>query len=302
MSLLPVVQVLLSTFNGDTHLRVQLDSLLSQKGVKLWVLVRDDGSTDKTISLVKSYQERFERLELIEGTQLGAARSFFELARQADPLANFYAFCDQDDLWREDKLLVATHWLRGQSLAALYCSRQTLVDENGQVLGESPIFKSQSFAQALSGNLCTGCTAVFNGSALQLLNRSTPAITPMHDWWLYLICSAFGRVYFDPQSHIDYRQHAHNHVGHLTNPVRRMAHRLRLQNRSQKVRLSQQAQSFWDNFQSSLTAENKAILQDFLSGKNSSTQRWRLVLDPRFVRRNFLETLFLKIWIGLNLY
>ena len=99
------VQVVWSTYNGGKYLERQLDSIFDQKEVKVKFLVSDDGSTDNTRKILEKYKKKFS-LTIILGSNLGFARSFWRLVQKANN-ADYYAFCDQDDIWENDKLISA---------------------------------------------------------------------------------------------------------------------------------------------------------------------------------------------------
>ena len=99
------VCVLMSTYNGEKYLKEQIDSILKQKGVKVNLLVRDDGSTDNTLSLLEEYKKK-GLLDYCCGSNMKPARSFMELLSIA-PDSDYYAFSDQDDYWEHDKLFNA---------------------------------------------------------------------------------------------------------------------------------------------------------------------------------------------------
>lgn len=92
------VSVLLSTYNGEKYLREQLDSLLVQQGVDLRIIARDDGSKDTTVEILKEYAGKDTRVSFFEGKNVGPAQSFFDLIMKS-PDSDYYAFCDQDDVW-----------------------------------------------------------------------------------------------------------------------------------------------------------------------------------------------------------
>ena len=96
------VCVLISTYNGERFLEEQIASIIAQKGVEVDILVRDDGSSDMTCSLLERWQKE-GKLKWYKGENLGFARSFMNLLKTASGY-DYYAFCDQDDIWLEDKL------------------------------------------------------------------------------------------------------------------------------------------------------------------------------------------------------
>ena len=101
------VLVMLSTYNGEKFLAQQLDSLYKQKKVDVFILVRDDGSNDKTLEILNQYKDKYGKMIVLAQSNIGVAQSFFSLMYYAVtemPKFDFYAFCDQDDVWFENKL------------------------------------------------------------------------------------------------------------------------------------------------------------------------------------------------------
>lgn len=208
--------VLLSAYNGEAYIRKQLDSLLKQtlKGVE--ILVRDDGSTDGTRAILTEYAQR-GALCWYEGENLGPARSFWQLLQDADE-ADYYAFCDQDDVWDPDKLETAVSALErlDASKPALYCGDVRVTDEKLRILSEHMVRPAPAdYPHALLRNLAPGCTYVFNRAARKLLCRydAERLGIGLHDWTAYQIVSCFGRVVYDPAPHMSYRQHGDNAIG-----------------------------------------------------------------------------------------
>ena len=99
----PAVAVVMSTYNGMPYVGEQVQSVLSQEGVEPRLFVRDDGSTDGTVEYLRSLEEKGE-LTLLSGGNLGVVGSFVELLRRAPAEFEWVALCDQDDVWRPDKL------------------------------------------------------------------------------------------------------------------------------------------------------------------------------------------------------
>lgn len=215
------VQILLSAYNGAAYLPSQLDSLAAQTcAPELTLLTRDDGSTDSTRSILESFSGLPS--QTVRGENIGVVASFLELMRLADPDAEFYMFCDQDDVWDADKCAVALDHARrnhNPDRPYLYCSRSRVTDQDLQVLGLTrPVPKGPSFANALIQNIAPGHTFFFNRRALELgLRLADPDRIVLHDSWLYLVCSATGTVEFDDTPHTSYRTHAGSTVGYAMN-------------------------------------------------------------------------------------
>lgn len=209
------VVVLMSTYNGERFIEEQLRSIIEQLPADGLLLIRDDGSTDFTVKRIEAFED--PRIRLMLGENIGFARSFLTLLVEAPSNAEMVMFSDQDDVWLAQKIERA--WQHLQPLMAqpaLYCSAQMLVDEILQPLQVTPPWPhGPSFANALSENIVTGCTAAINQPALALLQSAgVPESVCFHDWWMYLVVSAFGTVVVDNHPTLLYRQHGANLIGH----------------------------------------------------------------------------------------
>jgi len=214
MNKAPQVNILLSTYNGERFLQQQLDSLTKQIDVKTHITIRDDGSSDKTQDIIKKFKENHTNCTLILGDNIGLPWAFFELMNQAETSCDYYAFCDQDDIWLPHKLKRAIGHLEQSEKPALYCSRQKYINEKSQVIGESFIpQKPISPENAWFENLAVGCTIVINRDLLDLSKIDKFEDIFMHDWWIYQVAHCCGDVFFDKEPTIQYRQHQNNQVG-----------------------------------------------------------------------------------------
>lgn len=215
------VQVLLSTYNGEHYISEQLQSILKQSYPHISVLVRDDGSSDQTLALLKEYAETHpDRIKVITGSNIGVVSSFFELVQQSDPHADYYCFCDQDDVWLEHKIERAVSLLSSQSdhTPSMVFTSTELTDKELNSLGTWPKAPSKqpSFYNALVQNLAVGATITINRPARNKFVKGyevDPSKIIMHDWWFYLLVSGFGNVIYDKRPSILYRQHENNVVG-----------------------------------------------------------------------------------------
>lgn len=208
------VVVVMSTFEGERFVREQVESILAQLPPEGRLLVRDDGSRDGTADAVAAVGDA--RISLTRGENLGFAASFFQLLDAVPADAEMVMLSDQDDVWLPERIERAWHVLghTGEQ-PVLYCSRMRLVDAQLRPLGLSRVpGRGPSFANALAENIVTGCTVALNPAALRLaVQRPDPPQVHFHDWWLYLVVAAFGRVVFDPEPTVLYRQHGANVIG-----------------------------------------------------------------------------------------
>lgn len=205
--------VLLSSYNGEKFIRNQLDSLLYQVNVAIKIFVRDDGSTDSTRDILTKWQND-NLLEWYSGDNVGPERSFWDLICRA-PDSDYYAFCDQDDVWMSDKLSVATDALKPyDDIPAMYCGAYQMTDSSLSPIYTKPFVPIIDIYHAVIENVATGCTVVFNRKLMEVIRAYNPEFCIMHDEWLYKVCVAIGgKVIYDKTPHIYYRQHNNNVIG-----------------------------------------------------------------------------------------
>jgi glycosyltransferase involved in cell wall biosynthesis len=214
------IAIMLAVKDGARFLDEQLKSLEMQTVRRLDIWASDDGSQDNSIQILEKWRSLWTRgaFRILNGPRAGFVENFRSLILNPEIDADYFAFCDQDDLWDPDKLESALAWLAMQKpeRPALYCSRTSLVDEDGVGKGLSPLFdKPPSFANALVQSLAGGNTIVLNRAARNAVreaSRHTSFIS--HDWWCYLVVTGVGGlVHYSPVPKIRYRQHQNNLVG-----------------------------------------------------------------------------------------
>lgn len=231
----PKIAILLATYNGARFLQEQLNSIATQSYQHFVIVVRDDVSSDETSTIVAEFQKTNpDRVHVVPngGENLGPSGSFSYLIEYT--LANketlglesaYMMFCDQDDVWFEEKLekqvdaiLIAENIGSNQSLPVLVHSDLQVVSQEKEPLAESFVryqgleIERNRFPNIVISNLVTGCTALINETlASKAVPVSRQAI--MHDWWLALVASAFGKVVFLDTPLVHYRQHDSNTIG-----------------------------------------------------------------------------------------
>lgn len=212
------VAVLLCTYNGAAHLPEQLASIQGQQFENLTIFASDDGSNDETVPELDRFAGASSvPITIRRGPCAGHAVNFLSLLCDGSISADYYAFADQDDCWDAVKIDRAVELLATTSAGepALYCGRTRSISDKGDLLGLSPLFaRPPSFRNALVHNIGGGNTMVFNAAARELLVRAGVVDVVTHDWWTYLLVSgAGGRVIYDPQPCLSYRQHSANEIG-----------------------------------------------------------------------------------------
>lgn len=231
------IVVLLATFNGQEFLRNQLDSLLQQTFKDFKIVVHDDGSTDDTVAILKEYCEKYpDMMELFYGDSLGSAKeNFLWMLKQRE--ADYYFFCDQDDVWAPDKIerslheiynleKSADHMSVGDVIPACVFTDMRVVDvELNEIsdsfiryIGRSP--ENIAYTQILIDNPAAGCTMCINRALRNLVVEMLPEIDlkniPMHDALILETAALEGKIKVIDEPMVSYRQTGHNTMGAYT--------------------------------------------------------------------------------------
>lgn len=299
----PKVSVALTTYNGSKCLREQLDSIYSQSYTNIEVIVIDDCSNDNTIEILDFYKTKYNLQYFINSSNLGVIDNFLKAIALCD--GDLIALADQDDFWLQDKIENAVNIISQEDLNTplVYASRLEFVDENLKHLGYSYIPKSLSFDKALVQNFLSGCTMVFNKKAKDIIISYLPKKILMHDWWIYIVISAFGKIIFDNNITIKYRQHSNNVTGGTSNYLEILRRKIVRFNPSNKAfRVSDQAQIFFEAYYNLLPDAQRKILSEFLGSKKSIFKRIKLILNSKFKRQPFLDDVIFRFLILINKY
>ena len=220
------IAILLATYNGARFLKEQLESLFRQSCDDFRLYVRDDGSTDDTLKIVDEFVQKFaDRISVVDdgAAHSGAAQSFMRLLESVD--ADYYMFCDQDDVWHQDKVEKTLTRMQeveaqvGDGTPVVVSTDLRVVDENLNVLAESfnadlkiDVFRKHPQMLCVR-HVVTGCAMMLNRAARTASLPMSPIAT-MHDEWVAL-CTQFkgGKVVMMDEATIDYRQHSSNTLG-----------------------------------------------------------------------------------------
>ena len=218
------IEVVIPVFNGVRYLEQQIESIANQSLPPTRVILRDDGSTDGSLDLIVDLQKRYGDwlLVLPAGVNLGCIGNINCLLSATS--APYVALADQDDVWIKDKLERSFDLLRllesshGAVCPILVHSDLELIDALGLSLGTTYFQRQHLHACRVApedlvlSNVVKGCTLLCNRSLLrQALPIPKPAL--MHDWWLALVASVFGRLELLEGVTVRYRQHDSNVVG-----------------------------------------------------------------------------------------
>ncbi|MEK4209700.1 MULTISPECIES: glycosyltransferase [Paenibacillus] len=300
-------QVLLSTYNGQHYIKEQLDSIFSQRGVDVHCLVRDDGSTDNTVNILYEYSKNQPNLKFVIGDNIGYKSSFINLIELSGEF-DYYAFADQDDVWESNKLIAASEQIRtiksDVNIAVMYCSNCKLVDNELKYIRmlhsrESILPKSKT--EALAQGFAHGCTIVFNLEAKKIINRYKAKKEYAHDFWVPLIILFTGRVIYDPNSYILYRQHNNNVFGSQRSLLEVFKIKIKQLNINRNFH-SDMISEILEGYGDLISSQDYKMLQEIINYKNSIYYKIKALLNQQLRRKTFKGTLFLKLLILFSKY
>ncbi|MBE0471489.1 MAG: glycosyltransferase family 2 protein [Methyloprofundus sp.] len=310
-----MIDILLATYNGEKYLIQQLDSILDQSFNQWRVLVRDDGSSDRSCAILKEYQKKFPNQFHIISCELGNVgilQNFLLLMQYSE--APYVMLCDQDDIWKPNKISLTLQAMKEaesisfNKLPILVHTDLQVVDERLNVLNKSfwhyqhinPYL--DSYNRLLVQNTVTGCTVMINRALLNLA-IPIPSQVIMHDWWLALVASSFGKIVVLEEQTMLYRQHGNNDTGakewSLVYVVKKA---LTLFNRTEllrSIRLTQlQAEVFYNRFSQQLTNNQKGVIVGYIGlEKKNRVFRALFLFRNRLLKQGVIRNIALFIRI-----
>lgn len=302
------ILILLSTYNGERYLKEQLNSLFLQSYQDFKLIVRDDGSTDRTKEILNSYN-----VELLDSSvNLGVKKSFETLLNYAyeNFEAKYFMFCDQDDVWNNNKIektlkkMQELEKLYGEEIPLLVHTDLEVVDEKLNTINSSFMefqkidHSRKSFNNLLMQNIITGCTVMINRKLAQMC-LPIPDKAIMHDWWIGLVATQFGEIGYVDEPTIKYRQHTSNTIGAkgfsywgIIKKGFDISYKIKIDTNIT------QAKAFLEQFRDELDDETIKMLEDFTALEEKSwSQKRTILLKYKLLKQGFIRNagLFLKI-------
>ncbi|WP_455620673.1 glycosyltransferase family 2 protein [Parabacteroides sp.] len=211
------ISIACCTYNGSRYLSEQLESLLSQTILPDEIVVCDDCSTDDTREIISSYVRNFPRVKWVfvcNEYRKGVRLNFEQAIRLAS--GKYIATCDQDDIWKENKLAVLLDRIERTGCALVHSDAE-LIDSKGHMMNPSAsLYYNLGWERNLSDyilgeNNVIGCTLMFR-SELKKFLFPFPAYYYYHDQWLAIWAYHNGGISFVDEKLVGYRQHTDNVV------------------------------------------------------------------------------------------
>lgn len=279
------VLIVMSTYNGEKFIQEQIDSILTQKFVKVVLKIRDDGSTDSTPEIIRKNAVIHDNILFDLGNNVGFQRSFFETLISTPDLYDYYAFSDQDDVWEPEKLYHAISRLEQESRdVKLYSSGLKVVDQDLKFLYDN-VFNGLriSFGSALTRQRLAGCTMVFSKDLFHLCQKFkiTERMGNLfsHDAVVYYVCLVCGgTIAFEPKGEIKFRRHEGTVTEHGKGCIKRIGSVLNIFCRFRKRRFNQ-VKELMAVYQEQMPYEILKLTDEILHYKDSIHNTFMLCLN-----------------------
>ena len=293
------VAILMSTYNGEKYVDDQIKSVLNQTYKNITIYIRDDKSKDNTLKIIDKYKNNKKVILLESKKNIGIVPSFIELLKCADNY-DYYAFCDQDDIWIRNKIELAVEKLNNykNNDYLLYGSNYDFYDQDMNFSAKSGIKKKRpTFSKGLFESLSPGMTMVFNNKVRTELLKTLNGNYALHDGWITHICTAFGTVIYDNTVTVKYRRH--------NNSATKTTQQLGLFNRMKSLlktffnkehwsRLKKQLDYFSKCYNNKLSKKNRKILLLFMHKKTFMYQLKKVFYPVRF-KDSIKKELYIRI-------
>lgn len=217
-----IINILMSTYNGERYVIEQVESIMRQEGCKPILIIRDDGSTDKTLDRLSEMKHKYgDAIRIYRGKNIGYRESFMLLLKKAAD-ASFYAYADQDDIWLPDKCKRAIENISAvddfTQRKILYGSSVILVNDENKKLGINDISTSpNNIGSYFTRHRIAGCSMVFTkplkDCAVGFLNQKITNKWMDHDFMIGSLAYAYGDVLRDKNSYIMHKRHESSVTG-----------------------------------------------------------------------------------------
>ena len=306
-SLKKQILVMMSTYNGEKHLREQIDSILNQKTEhEIHLRIRDDGSKDRTCEIIDEYIRTYpDQVELIRRENKGYNASFFFLIQNAEGF-DYYSISDQDDVWLPDKLQIACDAIDREDadIPLLYASTSYLVHDDLVPYGTTrKKEREMTMYNTIIQNICPGHTQVMNEKLIELLKGDidTSRIY-VYDSWIQNVANLYGKIIFDNEPHTYYRQYEGNQLGSGVGKLGQLFASRKRTDTGDGHKYRRQIEYFQEKYEEKIKEEGYYSEIDSFLLAQAFSQKLRYVVRSKLYRQSKLETYAFKIAVLTNNY
>ena len=275
-----MVNILLASFQGEKFIADQLSSILNQTYNNWQLYIRDDRSSDNTLNIITQHQQSDARIHLVNDGlgNLGSSQNFSIIMNSMKDANAYTMFCDQDDVWLPSKIedtlneMIRLEKEYDKNTPLLVHTNFIYADRNLKPIDSKRNFKrtkivNPSFSNVVCQNSAMGCTMMINKELLNLIDK-IPKIAENHDYWIALVASAFGQIYYLDKKTLLYRQHFGNLSPHYNfDSFSKRFKRIFVEQKNfddVKSKL-QMALVFKEIYFDKLSQFNKKVINDFLA-------------------------------------
>jgi glycosyltransferase involved in cell wall biosynthesis len=302
----------MATYNGEKYIREQIDSILGQNVQDFILYINDDVSTDNTFSIISQYAEKFpEKIFVSQSAKNSGNAKHNFLKMMATHKNDYVMLCDQDDVWLLNKIEVTLEKMKETeknypNTPILVHTDLSVVDENLELVHLSykqatiRNYSRTELRQTLNINNVTGCTIMYNRQLANLFEQP-PKFCEIHDWWVQIVASAFGKIAQVDKPTLMYRQHRGNSIG--AKDVRTFSYKLKtlFNNAHIKRRIAStypQAESLMELYGDILSDSQKKLLHAFISiPSKNKLARVFTVFKHRFFMNNLSRNIAYFLFI-----
>lgn len=139
----PLISIALCTYNGETHLLEQLDSIINQTYKNIEIIVVDDCSSDNTLTILQEYALKYPDIKVFRNNENKGYSKNFEYAVSLCK-GDYIAISDQDDIWVSDKIELLLNKIRTEDKLLVY-SNSLSIDERGNSLNKTSFDKRSRY-------------------------------------------------------------------------------------------------------------------------------------------------------------
>lgn len=302
------VSVILATYNGEKHITAQLQSLADQTFEDLTIYIRDDGSTDRTVQTIQQFIAEYsgnKKFVLMESDKnLGVPASFYEILRQC-PQADFYAFCDQDDLWYPDKMARAVNMLLdgySPEVPTIYFSRSRYQDENGEVLRDSAHQKLPILLnKVIYHTPASGFTCVFNEALKQKMIIEHDPGKELHDRYMIRGAVCFGKTVYDDACTAAHIRHTNAVTSGDSSQMSLLIHFIKKELFGSLIQREKEGiKWFYQAFKDEILEDDRKLLALFSSERHGIGIWFRKVFYPHKLRSSLPGEIALRFLFFIN--
>ncbi len=299
----PKVNIVLAVYNGEKHLKKQLDSLINQTYDNIDIYIRDDGSSDATIDLIEKYivdNKSNKKIILLpsDGRNLKCPGSFYEIVKKCEP-AKYYSFCDQDDYWYPDKVMWAVEKLEKEdnNKILVYYSASDYKFADGTFIRKSPAQKANlKLVDVMYYTPGSGFTMVFNEATRQKLILEPVLGNELHDRWLLRGAACFGKTIYDERSTATHIRHEDAVTSGDSDNKSLISQFINSEIKGDAAIKDKEALAyFYGCFESQLSDKEKRTLKLFIKEKNNIFTWFKKVFYPKRLRRRLAGEIALRI-------